>query len=60
VELALSRPFWIGRFGVAPLVGARFFGGTRRVRVNGEEALRVPIAAPRASLTLSWAIPLTR
>jgi hypothetical protein len=60
VELALSRPFWIGRFSVAPLVGARFFGGARRVRVNDTEALRVPIVAPQASLTLSWAMPLTR
>lgn len=58
LELALSRPFWIGRFSVAPLVGARFFGGARRVRLNDEEALRVPIVAPQASLTLSWAIPL--
>jgi hypothetical protein len=60
LELALSRPFWLGHFSVAPLVGARFFGGARRVRVNGAEALRVPIVAPQASLTLSWAIPLTR
>lgn len=57
LELTISRPVWLGRFAISPLVGARFFSGSRRVRVNDAEALLLPLIAPQVSLALLWALP---
>lgn len=51
LELQLSRPFWLGRFGVAPGLGVRLFSARRNVRVNGQEQLALPLLTPEATLS---------
>jgi hypothetical protein len=53
-EASFSRPFHVGRFWLAPALGARFFGGERRVRVNEIERATLPVATPQASLSLVY------
>lgn len=54
LDLELSRPFWLGRFGLAPVVGVRVFSAVRNVRVNETEQLRLPVAIPKAGLSLLY------
>ena len=54
LELAVSRPFWFGAFGVAPLLGVRVFSAPRNVRVNGDEQLALPWAVPQLALSLAY------
>jgi hypothetical protein len=54
VELQLSRPFWLGRFGVAPGLGARLFSAPRKVRVNGREQLALALLTPEATLSFIY------
>ena len=54
LELQLSRPFWLGRFGVAPGLGARLFSARRNVRVNEHEELALPLLTPEATLSFVY------
>jgi hypothetical protein len=54
LELQLSRPFWLGRFGVAPGLGVRLFSARRNVRVNKQEQLAVPLLSPEATLSFVY------
>ncbi len=51
-ELGLSRPFWIGAFGISPELGVRASSAERRVRVNDVEQLLLPLLAPVAKFSL--------
>lgn len=54
LELAVSRPFWFGAFGVSPMLGVRVFSAPRNVRVNGDEELVLPLAVPQLALSLVY------
>jgi hypothetical protein len=54
LQLQLSRPFWLGRFGVAPGVGLRLFTARRNVRVNQQEQLVVTQLAPDVTLSFVY------
>jgi hypothetical protein len=54
LELQLSRPFWLGRFAVAPGLGVRLFSDRRNVRVNEREQLALPQVAPEATLSFVY------
>ncbi len=54
LELAVSRPFWFGAFGLSPLLGVRVFSAPRNVRVNREELLVLPLAVPQLALSLAY------
>lgn len=53
-ELGLSRPFWLGAFGVSPELGLRLSSAERNVRIDQEEQLVLPVVVPAASLSLVW------
>jgi hypothetical protein len=50
----VSRPFWFGRFGLLPEVGARLFTGARGVHIDGDERLRLSGIVPALSLSLVY------
>jgi len=54
LELHLSRPFWLGRFGVAPGLGVRLFSDGRNVLVNTKEQLALPPLTPEATLSFVY------
>jgi hypothetical protein len=54
LELQLSRPFWLGRLGLAPGLGVRLFSARRNVRVNEKEQLALPRLTPEATLSFVY------
>jgi hypothetical protein len=54
LELAISRPFWLGRLGLEPALGARVFTAARSVTLDGQEAFELPLFVPQASLALVY------
>lgn len=41
LDLDLSRPFWLGRFGLAPALGLRAYSAKRAVTVEGQPELQL-------------------
>jgi hypothetical protein len=52
LDLRISRPFSLGRFALAPSLGARLYSAPRDVQVNDEERLAVPRLVPEVALWL--------
>lgn len=54
LEASVSRPFWLGAFGLSPELGVRFFSGRRSVLVDEREQVVVPVVAPQLALSLIY------
>jgi len=52
MDFAVSRPIWLGRFGIAPGLGARAFSAKRLIRSEGAADLQLSTPSVRGLLTL--------
>ena len=57
LELDVSRPIWLGRFGLAPGLGLRAFSAKREVTVEGEPELQ--LSTPSAHAFLSFLLRIS-
>lgn len=54
VDVALSRPFWFGAFGLSPELGLSIATAERRVTIDEIRQLTLPVLVPVAKLSLVW------
>jgi len=52
LDLDISRPLWLGRFGVAPVIGLRAYSAKRAVTLEGEPELQVSTPSVHVGLAL--------
>ena len=56
LDLDVSYPFWLGRFGLAPAVGLRAYSAKRAVTVEGQPELQISIPSVHVGLALLFRI----
>jgi len=52
LELNVSRPIWLGRFGLAPGLGVRAYTAKRALTIEGEPELQLAMLSARLLLSL--------
>jgi hypothetical protein len=56
LDLDLSRPLWLGRFGLAPVIGLRAYSAKRAVTLEGQPQLQISTPSAHVGLALLFRI----
>jgi len=56
LDLDVSRPLWLGRFGLAPVLGLRAYSAKRAVTFEGQTELQIPIPSVHVGLAVLFRI----